>query len=70
MSGHRRWLESLLSDGPEQYVREICIMYYEIEVVRWCSSLQRESRMRLTYRRDYVPEVRQWRDFLVSATPI
>ncbi len=42
-------------------------MYYEIEVVRWCISLHKETRMRLTYRRDYVPEVQQWRDFLVSA---
>lgn len=45
-------------------------MYYEIEVVRWCIVLNRETRMRLTYRRDYIPEVKQWRDFLVNAQPI
>ncbi|HYL11554.1 MAG TPA: hypothetical protein VEV41_00835 [Terriglobales bacterium] len=45
-------------------------MYYEIEVIRWCISLQREARMRLTYRRDYVPELKQWRDFLVRAEPL
>lgn len=49
---------------------EVLNMYYEIEVIRWCIALQRESRMRLTYRRDYVPEVHQWRDFLVAAAPI
>lgn len=45
-------------------------MYYEIEVVRWCILLKREARMRLTYRRDYIPEVKQWRDFLVNAQPV
>lgn len=42
-------------------------MYYVVEVIRWCIPLQEERRMRLTYRRDYVPERGLWRDFLVSA---
>ncbi|MBV8891415.1 MAG: hypothetical protein JO266_05475 [Acidobacteria bacterium] len=45
-------------------------MYYEIEVTRWSIALQREARMRLTYRCDYIPELKQWRDFLVSAQAI
>ncbi len=45
-------------------------MYYVIEVVRWCIPLKEETRMRLTYRRDYLPERELWRDFLVSAEPI
>jgi hypothetical protein len=44
-------------------------MYYVIEVTRWCIALQRESKMRLTYRRDYIPERKLWRDFLVAAEP-
>ena len=44
-------------------------MYYVIEVNRWCFSLQREVLMRLTYKRDYVPERKMWRDFLVAAEP-
>ena len=42
-------------------------MYYVIEVVRWCMAVQAEARMRLTYRRDYLPERQLWRDFIVSA---
>lgn len=45
-------------------------MYYVVEVVRWCIPLQEEHRMRLTYRRDYLPERGLWRDFLVNAEPI
>ena len=45
-------------------------MYYEIEVVRWCIALKREARMRLTYKRDYIPEVQQWRDFLIRSEAI
>ena len=46
------------------------IVYYVIEVNRWCIALHREAWMRLTYRRDYVPERQLWRDFLVSAEPL
>ena len=45
-------------------------MYYEIEAVRWCIAIKGETRMRLTYQRDYIPERQLWRDFLVSAEPI
>ena len=45
-------------------------MYYEIEVVRWCIAIKGETRMRLTYQRDYLPERQLWRDFLVSAEPV
>jgi len=45
-------------------------MYYVIEVSRWCIALHRETRMRLTYRRDYLPDRGLWRDFLVSAEPL
>lgn len=45
-------------------------MYYVIEVVRWCTAVQAETRMRLTYKRDYLPERQLWRDFLVSAEPV
>lgn len=45
-------------------------MYYVIEVNRWCMALQRETWMRLTYRRDYLSERKLWRDFLVSAEPL
>ena len=44
--------------------------YYVIEVSRWCIALHRETWMRLTYRRDYLPERELWRDFLVSAEPL
>jgi hypothetical protein len=46
------------------------IVYYVIEVNRWCIALHREAWMRLTYRRDYLPERQLWRDFLVSAEPL
>ena len=45
-------------------------MYYEIEAVRWCIAIKGETRMRLTYQRDYIPERQLWRDFLVAAEPI
>jgi hypothetical protein len=45
-------------------------MYYVIEATHWCIALHRETMMRLTYRRDYLPERKLWRDFLVSAEPI
>lgn len=45
-------------------------MYYVMEVRRWCIALQRETYMRLTYRRDYLAERQLWRDFLVSAEPL
>ncbi len=45
-------------------------MYYVIEVSRWCIALHRETKMRLTYRRDYIPDRGLWRDFLVSAEPL
>jgi len=45
-------------------------MYYVIEVTRWCIPLQLETPMRLTYRRNYIPERELWRDFLVSAEPL
>ena len=44
-------------------------MYYVIEVNRWSCLLHREVLMRLTYKRDYVPERKMWRDFLVAAEP-
>ena len=50
--------------------REGGIVYYVIEVSRWCIALHRETWMRLTYRRDYLPERELWRDFLVSAEPL
>ena len=31
-------------------------MYYVIEVSRWCIALHRETKMRLIYRRDYIPD--------------
>jgi hypothetical protein len=43
------------------------VVYYVVEVVRWCIALQCGVWMRLTYQRDYVPERQVWRDFLVSA---
>ena len=46
------------------------LVYYVIEVNRWCIALHREAWMRLTYRRDYLPERQLWRDFLVSAEPL
>ncbi len=45
-------------------------MYYVIEVSRWCIDLHRETRMRLTYRRDYLPDRGLWPDFLVSTEPL
>jgi hypothetical protein len=45
-------------------------VYYVIEVNRWCIALHREAWMRLTYRRDYLPERQLWRDFLVAAEPL
>lgn len=45
-------------------------MYYEIKIVRWSIVLKREARIRLTYKRDHVPEVQQWRDFLIESEPI
>ena len=45
-------------------------MYYVIEATRWCIALRCETAMRLTYKRDYLPERRLWRDFLVSAEPV
>jgi hypothetical protein len=46
------------------------IVYYVIEANHWCIALHRETKMRLTYRRDYLPERKLWRDFLVSAEPL
>jgi hypothetical protein len=46
------------------------IVYYVIEATRWCIALHRETTMRLTYRRDYLPERKVWRDFLVAAEPV
>lgn len=45
-------------------------MYCEIKIVRWSIVLKREARIRLTYKRDHVPEVQQWRDFLIESEPI
>jgi hypothetical protein len=45
-------------------------VYYAIEVIRWFIPLGREMRMRLTYRRDYLPDRKLVRDFLVSAEPV
>jgi hypothetical protein len=46
------------------------IVYYVIEATRWCITLRRETEMKLTFRRDYLPERKLWRDFLVSAEPL
>jgi hypothetical protein len=45
-------------------------VYYVMEATRWCISLRCETRMRLTFKRDYLPERELWRDFLVSAEPL
>jgi len=45
-------------------------VYYAIEVRRWCIALHRETEMRLTFKRDYLPERQLWRDFLVYAEPL
>ena len=45
-------------------------MYYAIEVVRWFIRLGCEMRMRLTYRRYYLPDRKLVRDFLVSVEPV
>ena len=45
-------------------------MYYAIEATRWCIALRCETAMRLTFKRDYLPERKLWRDFLVSAEPL
>ncbi len=45
-------------------------MYYVIETTRWCIALHREAEMKLTFKRDYLPERKLWRDFLVSAEPL
>jgi hypothetical protein len=45
-------------------------VYYVIEATRWCIILRRETEMKLTFRRDYLPERKLWRDFLVSAEPL
>ncbi len=45
-------------------------MYYAIEVIRWFIPLGRDMRMRLTYRRDYLPDRKVVRDFLVSAETV
>ncbi len=42
------------------------IMYYVVDVFRWCVALQCQAWMRLTFQRDYLPEREVWRDFLVS----
>jgi hypothetical protein len=43
---------------------------YVIVATRWSIALLCETEMRLTYRRDYLPERKLWRDFLVSAEPV
>ncbi len=45
-------------------------MYFVIEATRWCIALGCETQMRLTYKRDYLPDRKLWRDFLVSAEPV
>ena len=45
-------------------------MYYVIEATRWCIALRREAVMRLMYKREYLPDRKLWRDFLVSAEPL
>ena len=61
---------SSVADNTYSSAREGGIVYYVIEVSRWCIALHRETWMRLTYRRDYLPERELWRDFLVSAEPL
>jgi hypothetical protein len=46
------------------------IVYYVIEATHWCIALRCETKMRLTYKRDYLPERKLWRDFLVAAAPM
>jgi hypothetical protein len=46
------------------------IVYFVIEATRWCIALGCETQMRLTYKRDYLPDRKLWRDFLVSAEPV
>jgi hypothetical protein len=45
-------------------------VYYVIEATHWCIALRCETKMRLTYKRDYLPERKLWRDFLVAAEPM
>ncbi len=45
-------------------------MYFSVTVFCWCVELQHECWMRLTYRREYMPDRGMIRDFLVSAEPI
>ncbi len=45
-------------------------MYYVVEVFCWCIALKSDAWMRLTFQRDYVPERKVWRDFLVSSEVI
>jgi hypothetical protein len=45
-------------------------VYFVMEATRWCIALRRETQMRLTFRRDYLPERKLWRDFLVCAEPL
>ncbi len=44
-------------------------MYYTVVVLRWSIPLARYSWMRLTYRRDTIPERDLLRDVLVCAEP-
>ncbi len=45
-------------------------MYYSVVVLRWCIALRRETWMRLTYRRDAIPDRDLLRDVLVCAEPV
>ncbi len=44
-------------------------MYYTVVVLRWSISLGQYSWMRLTYRREPIPERNLLRDILVCAEP-
>lgn len=45
-------------------------MYFTVEIFCWCIALQQECWMRLTYRREPVPERSMVRDFLIAAEPV
>ncbi len=51
----------------EELAPQWWVMYYTVVVCRWCIALAHESWMRLTFRRDAIPERDLFRDVLVCA---
>lgn len=45
-------------------------MYFTVEFVGWCIRLHKDVLFRLTYRREWKPEINLWSDYLVFSEEV